>query len=321
LAWKTGEAYQASDRAPEQRPAEMPAAGYQEGQQASRRRRRQRAAITREFWDFAPAPERSIIAATFAKSWIGLEARILVPTLQEKGKGKMSKEEDSKTEPGNKESSSISRRHFLRDAGLVVGAAPALGSLAITTEALAHPPQQAKAPAANEATAPTAAVAPGATIPIEITVNGGKYRLAVEPHWSLRQVIRDQVGYTSPKDWCGGQGACGSCTVIMNGRPILSCLTLACECDGAKIETAEGIAKAKHPIIQAYIDNNAFQCGYCTPGFVATAKALLDKNSNPTEADVRDALGGNLCRCATYQRHPPAVLQAARSLKQKDREV
>lgn len=225
----------------------------------------------------------------------------------------MSNEKDSKTEPVSGEKSSISRRHFLRDAGLVVGAAPALGSLAFTTEALAQ--SNTGAPAGKE-TAPTGAVAAESTIPIEMTVNGGKYRLAVEPHWSLRQVIRDHIGYTSPKDWCGGQGACGSCTVIMNGRPILSCMTLACECDGAKIETAEGIAKAKHPLIQAYINNNAFQCGYCTPGFVATAKALLDKNSNPTEADIRDALGGNLCRCATYQRHPPAVLEAAKKLKQ-----
>jgi aerobic-type carbon monoxide dehydrogenase small subunit (CoxS/CutS family) len=101
----------------------------------------------------------------------------------------------------------------------------------------------------------------------------------------------------------------------MNGRPILSCMTLACECNGAIIETAEGIAKVKHPIIQAYINNNAFQCGYCTPGFVCTAKALLDKNKKLTEADVRDALGGNLCRCGTYQQHPPAVLEAAANLK------
>jgi len=226
----------------------------------------------------------------------------------------MPDEKDGKAEQGNKESSSISRRHFLRDAGLVVGAVPALGSLAITTEALAE--SNPGTPAVHDSAAPTGVVAAESTIPIELTVNGGKYRLAVEPHWSLRQVIREHIGYTSPKDWCGGQGACGSCTVIMNGRPILSCMTLACECDGAKIETAEGIAKAKHPIIDAYINNNAFQCGYCTPGFVATAKALLDRNSDPTEADIRDALGGNLCRCATYQRHPPAVLEAAKKLKQ-----
>jgi aerobic-type carbon monoxide dehydrogenase small subunit (CoxS/CutS family) len=222
-------------------------------------------------------------------------------------------DEKNKNPEQEREGSQISRRNFLRDAGLVVGAAPALGTIAATAEAA----QAAKSTPGAKAAAPSSGTKPGLVpVTIELTVNGGKYRYAVEPHWTLRQVLRDQIGYTSPKDWCGGQGACGSCTVIMNGRPVLSCLTLACECDGAKIETAEGIAKAKHPIIQAYIDNNAFQCGYCTPGFVCTAKALLDRNGNPTEADVRDALGGNLCRCATYQRHPPAVLQAAKNLKQ-----
>jgi len=203
----------------------------------------------------------------------------------------------------------ISRRDFLKDAGLAVGA-PALGSMAVSSEAAG----QSKSSDAQKTSATAASPAPGLH-PIELTVNGGKYRYLVEANWSLRQLLRDEIGFTSPKDWCGGQGACGSCTVIMNGRPILSCLTLACECDGARIETAEGIAKAKHPIIQAYINHNAFQCGYCTPGFVCTSKALLDRNPNPTEAEVRDALGGNLCRCATYQQHPPAVLEAAQHLK------
>ena len=224
----------------------------------------------------------------------------------------MSDENNKPNKQESREGSGISRRDFLKDAGLAVGA-PTLGSIAISTEALAQ--GKPEVPAGKETSPSTAKIAAGLH-PIELTVNGGKYRYMVESNWSLRQVLRDQIGFTSPKDWCGGQGACGSCTVIMNGRPILSCMTLACECDGAKIETAEGIAKAKHPIIQAYINNNAFQCGYCTPGFVCTAKALLDKNNNPTEADVRDALGGNLCRCATYQRHPPAVLEAAKNLKQ-----
>jgi aerobic-type carbon monoxide dehydrogenase small subunit (CoxS/CutS family) len=226
----------------------------------------------------------------------------------------MSEEKNKPIKKDDSEGSGhISRRDFLKDAGLAVGA-PALGSIAVSTEASA----QAKANASAAKGASASAAQPAAElVPVELTVNGGKYRYMVEPHWTLRQLLRDEVGFTSPKDWCGGLGACGSCTVIMNGRPVLSCLTLACECGGAVIETAEGIAKAKHPIIQAYINNNAFQCGYCTPGFVCTAKALLDKNPDPTEADVRDALGGNLCRCATYQRHPPAVLEAAASLKQK----
>jgi aerobic-type carbon monoxide dehydrogenase small subunit (CoxS/CutS family) len=223
----------------------------------------------------------------------------------------MSQEEKNKAREGeNKERVGISRRSFLKDAGLVIGAAPAIGSLAVSAEAAGQKPADAPAVKGTTSSAPTADM----TI-VELTVNGGKYRYTVEPHWSLRQLIRDEIGLTSPKDWCGGQGACGSCTVIMNGKPILSCMTLACECNGAVIETAEGIAKAKHPIIQAYINNNAFQCGYCTPGFVCTAKALLDKNKNPTDADARDALGGNLCRCATYQRHPLAVLEAARNLR------
>jgi aerobic-type carbon monoxide dehydrogenase small subunit (CoxS/CutS family) len=226
----------------------------------------------------------------------------------------MSDENNKPNTQENKEGSGfISRRDFLKDAGIAVGA-PTLGSIAISTEAAAQ--QKGGAPGAK-GISPSAARTTPELCPIELTVNGGKYRYMVEPNWSLRQLLRDEIGFTSPKDWCGGLGACGSCTVIMNGRPILSCLTLACECDGAKIETAEGIAKAKHPIIQAYINNNAFQCGYCTPGFVCTAKALLDRNSNPTEADVRDALGGNLCRCATYQRHPPAVLEAAENLAKK----
>jgi len=224
----------------------------------------------------------------------------------------MSEEHKNKSgRKGNRESSgSISRRDFLKDAGLAVSV-PAIGSVAATAETVSG---QTPAESAKETAPSTAATVTEGLSTIELTVNGGKYRFAVEPHWSLRQLIRDHIGFTSPKDWCGGLGACGSCTVIMNGRPVLSCLTLACECNGATIETAEGIAKAKHPIIQAYINNNAFQCGYCTPGFVCTAKALLDKNRNPTEADVRDALWGNLCRCATYQRHPPAVLEAAKNL-------
>ncbi len=222
----------------------------------------------------------------------------------------MSEKKENKEEDGSKEvSGHLSRREFLKDAGLVISGST-MGSIALAADT--EPRQRAEAGGVEKAPAIPASTD---TTTIELTVNGGKYRYAVEPHWSLRQLLRDEIGLTSPKDWCGGQGACGSCTVIMNGRPVLSCLTLACECDGAVIETAEGIAKARHPIIQSYIKWNAFQCGYCTPGFVATAKALLDRNPNPTEADVRDALGGNLCRCGTYQQHPPAVLEAAEALK------
>jgi aerobic-type carbon monoxide dehydrogenase small subunit (CoxS/CutS family) len=225
----------------------------------------------------------------------------------------MSEEEKNKVEEKESKEGSghISRRNFLKDAGFVVGV-PAIGSM-VTAEAAEAQAKATSATAKQAARSAEIKPAEGLTS-VELTVNGGKYKIAVEPNWTLRQLLRDEIGFTSPKDWCGGQGACGSCTVIMNGRPVLSCMTLACECNGAVVETAEGIAKAKHPIIQAYINNNAFQCGYCTPGFVCTAKALLDKNKSPNEAEIRDALGGNLCRCATYQRHPPAVLEAAKSL-------
>jgi len=212
------------------------------------------------------------------------------------------KEDDIQNSAGT---GGISRRDFLKDAGLAASA-PALGTIA----AAASSARAQEAPKSDN----IAVCGSSDAITIEFSVNGDKYKMTVEPHWTLRQLLRDGIGLTSPKDWCGGYGACGSCTVIVNGRPVLSCMTLACECGSARIETAEGIARAKHPIIQAYIDHNALQCGYCTPGFVCTAKALLDRNGNPTEADVRDALGGNLCRCATYQQHPPAVLQAAKNL-------
>jgi aerobic-type carbon monoxide dehydrogenase small subunit (CoxS/CutS family) len=221
-------------------------------------------------------------------------------------------EEKKSADIKNKGTGNVSRRTFLKDAGFVVGA-PAIGTIAVSSETASS--QDKTVDTQSQGGSAVTTIRTEAATSIELTVNGDKYRFTVEPNWSLRQVIRDEIGLTSPKDWCGGLGACGSCTVIMDGRPVLSCLTLACECDGANIETAEGIAKSGHPIIQAYIDNNAFQCGYCTPGFVCTSKALLDRNGNPTEADARDALGGNLCRCATYQQHPPAVLQAARELK------
>jgi aerobic-type carbon monoxide dehydrogenase small subunit (CoxS/CutS family) len=137
----------------------------------------------------------------------------------------------------------------------------------------------------------------------------------VEPNWPLRDVLRQKLGLTSIKDFCSGYGACGSCTVIMNGRAVLSCLALAIECDSAVIETAEGIADAGHPLIEAYIKNWAVQCGYCTPGFIVTAKVLLERNPEPTKDEIKEALSGNLCRCGAYPAHVKAVLEAARVLK------
>ena len=148
---------------------------------------------------------------------------------------------------------------------------------------------------------------------IKLTVNGQVYELQVEPEWTLYYLIHDKLGLTGAKMFCD-RGACGSCTVIMDGRPILSCMTLAIECDGKSIETVEGIAAANHPLIDSYVKHHAMQCGYCTPGFVVTAKALLDRDGNQTEEEIRQALGGNLCRCGTYPQHVKAILEAAKKL-------
>jgi aerobic-type carbon monoxide dehydrogenase small subunit (CoxS/CutS family) len=150
---------------------------------------------------------------------------------------------------------------------------------------------------------------------IRLTLNGQEYTIHVEPEWTLHHLIHEKLGLTGTKMFCD-RGACSSCTVIMEGRPILSCMTLAIECDGKAVETIEGIETKKHPLIEAYVRNHAMQCGYCTPGFVVTAKALLDWKPDPTEEDIRDALGGNLCRCGTYPQHPMAILEAAKELNE-----
>jgi aerobic-type carbon monoxide dehydrogenase small subunit (CoxS/CutS family) len=149
---------------------------------------------------------------------------------------------------------------------------------------------------------------------IDIVVNGDAYKLVVEANQTLQDVLHNQLGLTGTKEFCG-EGACGACTVLIDGRPILGCMTLAIECDGKSIETIEGIARDKHPLIESYIEHSCMQCGYCTPGFIVTAKALLDRNSDPAEEEIREALAGNLCRCGTYPQHIKAVLKAASILR------
>lgn len=149
---------------------------------------------------------------------------------------------------------------------------------------------------------------------ISLVVNGDSYEISVQANWMLDYVLRGKLGLTGTKEFCG-QGACGACAVIMDGRPILSCMTLAIECNNKTIETVEGIAKANHPLIEEYIKHHCMQCGFCTPGFIVTAKALLDKNPDPTEDEIKEALVGNLCRCGTYPQHIKAVLEAAKKLR------
>jgi aerobic-type carbon monoxide dehydrogenase small subunit (CoxS/CutS family) len=149
---------------------------------------------------------------------------------------------------------------------------------------------------------------------ISISVNGESHQIAVQPQWTLQYVLQDKLGLTGTKEFCA-EGACGACAVIIDGRPILSCMTLAIECDQKSIETIEGIARANHPLIEAYVKHSCMQCGFCTPGFIVTAKALLDRNPDPTVDEIKEALVGNLCRCGTYPQHIKAVLEAAKTLQ------
>jgi aerobic-type carbon monoxide dehydrogenase small subunit (CoxS/CutS family) len=155
---------------------------------------------------------------------------------------------------------------------------------------------------------------PGPAGQIRLTVNKAEQVFQVEPNWTLYYLIHDKLGLTGAKQFCD-RGACGSCTMIVDGKPVLSCMMLAIECDGKTVETVEGIATEGHPLIESYVKNHAMQCGYCTPGFVVTSKALLDHNPNPTEEEIVEALSGNLCRCSTYPQHPIAVRESAAKMQ------
>ncbi len=151
---------------------------------------------------------------------------------------------------------------------------------------------------------------------IDLLVNGQTYQAQVEPWWTLKDVLREQLGLTGTKTGCE-EGDCGACTVIMEGRAVNSCLVLAVEAKDKAVTTIEGLAGAGglHPLQEAFIEHGAFQCGYCTPGVLMSAKALLDENPNPSPGQVRQALAGNLCRCTGYVKIEQAVLAAAGRMK------
>jgi aerobic-type carbon monoxide dehydrogenase small subunit (CoxS/CutS family) len=151
---------------------------------------------------------------------------------------------------------------------------------------------------------------------IHIKINGEDYEIFVEPSWTLHYVLHDLLGLLGTKKMCDN-GECGSCSVILNGRAIHSCIQLAIECDGQNIETIEGIATSNHPLIDSYIKFHAMQCGYCTPGFIVTAKALLDRNPKPTVEEIKEAISGNLCRCGTYPQHIKAIMETSKKLQKK----
>lgn len=150
---------------------------------------------------------------------------------------------------------------------------------------------------------------------VNLVVNGKACQVEVEPHWTLQRTLQYKLGLPGSAKTSCDRGQCGSCTVIIDGRAVLACMTLTVACEGKSIETIEGVAAAEHPLIHTYMKHDAMQCGYCTPGFVLSAKALLDGNPAPTEDEVKMALSGNLCRCGTYPRHIKAVTEAAARLR------
>ena len=149
--------------------------------------------------------------------------------------------------------------------------------------------------------------------PIRVTVNGESSEFSVEPKRTLLDFLREDLGLTGTKKGCDN-GECGACTVLLNGRPVNACLVLAVETDGQEVLTIEGLADGPrlHPLQQAFIQQGAVQCGYCSPGMILTAKALLDENPRPTEMEVKKAIAGNLCRCGTYSKVVKAVLSVAK---------
>ena len=152
---------------------------------------------------------------------------------------------------------------------------------------------------------------------LQLTVNGETAPASFAPYKTLLEVLREDLGLTGTKHGCE-LGECGACTVLLDGEPVLSCLALALECEGRRIETIEGLARgtALHPLQAAFTDFGGSQCGYCTPGVIMTAKALLDKSLDVTKEEIREATAGNLCRCTGYLQITEAIEDAARALRE-----
>ncbi len=143
---------------------------------------------------------------------------------------------------------------------------------------------------------------------IQLTVNDREIEIAVEPNLTLTDLIRYEIGLTGTKKGCE-TGDCGACTVLLDGLPVNSCLVLAVQANGCKVETIEGVETEEglHPVQDAFVEHGAIQCGFCSPGMILSAKHLLDKNPNPDEGEIRAAIAGNLCRCTGYQKIIDAI--------------
>ena len=152
---------------------------------------------------------------------------------------------------------------------------------------------------------------------ITLHVNGKEYQIEVQPHETLGDVLYKRLGLNSVHLSCK-EGECGACTVLMDGKPVTSCMVLAMQAEGKEIVTSEGLGRREnlHPIQQAFIDEHGFQCGYCTPGFILSTKALLDANPHPEPAEIADSLKGHICRCGSYPKIIRSVSRAAELLEQ-----
>jgi xanthine dehydrogenase YagT iron-sulfur-binding subunit len=198
-----------------------------------------------------------------------------------------------------KRESGVSRRGFIRGVGIGSGA---LGTGILETEAQAAPE------AAGKFVGPEA-------VPVTLKINGKPYNLNLEPRVTLLDALRNYLDFTGAKKVCD-RATCGACTCIVDGKVTYSCTVLAIDAQGKDIQTIEGISNGKpHPVSAAFVNHDAQQCGYCTPGFVMAAKGFLDKHPNPTLAQCEKALSGNLCRCGTYVGMKKAVLEAATHMK------
>lgn len=211
---------------------------------------------------------------------------------EKKAKKRKSRQSSSSSNSG------LSRRDFLKITGASAAAPLVAGAVAIAAE-----PQQ------------SAVQGPG-KVPVTLNVNGKKYSAQLEPRVTLLDALRDQFELTGAKRVCD-RGTCGACTVLMAGKAVYSCSVLAIDAQSKPIITVEGLGEPGrlHPIQQAFVDNDAQQCGFCTPGFVVACKAFLDEHPNPTLEQIKHGLGGNFCRCGTYAGIRLAVMQVAKAGK------
>jgi len=251
-------------------------------------------------------------------------------------------------EKKKKESGGVSRREFLKDAGLLVGGT-AIGSTVLlaacgdgdgatetvtstktitateqvgeVTKTVTQTVSQFVCPSCGQEFDSLAALKAHceAEHPSEVlekltklVVNGYEHELKLEPNWTLAYVLRDKLELTGTKIACD-QGVCGACTVLVDGEPTLSCMTLAIECDAKNILTVEGLQEGAEldQLQEAFVSHDAMQCGFCTSGMLMSAKALLNRDANPTKDDVKEALSGNLCRCGAYKKIIEAVMEVS----------